>query len=311
MHKFYRLLVLAYFLCTAFTAAVLPSTPAYAQDALAPTNANAGLTISPLRTNPSMKAGTSRTQKLTIENRTPRPMRITLNYERFSLGDGTYDYSFYPVDKDIIRFEISDFTLTANTSRAIAYQISVPADFTPGGYYYTIFATNKSKNGSIETQSRVGSLIFLTVDGNLDRTTSIIQTQAPSFSVRPRIPVSVKLENTGNVHSENVVTTELSGSMMTTQKVSSLHLVIPGTVRTLSYNIAAPRFPGIYTIHISSNNGYTPPSTTTLQIAYIPIWCIAFGIALAILGGSAVRKRKRQKKSPEPKPDQNVPGTAV
>ena len=281
---------------------------AYAQDA-APTKTSTtdGLTITPLRTNPTVKAGEKKVQKITVQNRTAKPMSVVLTYEEFSLTNESYEYSFSSPKHELITFEVTEFRLDAGAKRAIAYQIEVPANYPPGGYYFTLFATNIANNGSIQTQSRVGSLVFLTVDGTLDRTTRISSVSAPSFSVRTSIPLNIQLENTGNVHSEVTVETSLHGPATSSQS-SATHFVMPGTTRSISYQLPAPRLPGIYSIDISANNGYDQPTSTTVQVFYLPLWFIMTAIGAAILVPSFLHKRRSKKSS---KTDQNVSGTAV
>ena len=129
-------------------------------------------------------------------------------------------------------------------------------------------------------------------------------------------PIALRLQNTGNVHSQTTVTTSLSGPLTNTKSVSSLHIILPGTSRLLRYSISAPRLPGIYTLTISANTGYNSPATTTLQLFYIPLWfIIIIGIALFIVPSFIrTRRNKNLGKTQVDKLDkdnQNVSGTAV
>lgn len=267
---------------------------------------NAGLTISPVRSNPTMAPGENRTQKLTVENRSARRMNIALSYERFSVTNETYEYTFAPVANDVITFETDHFSLEPGTSKSIAYKITIPAGASAGGEYYTIFATSTTTSGSITTKSRVGSMLFITVDGPLDRSTTITHAEAPNFTVAPHIPVTITLQNVGNVHSENTVTTRLDGPFMSPQTTTALHVVLPATTRVASYSIPSPRLPGIYTITITANNGNRQTPETTLQVVYVPIWIFALGTLLLFLVGYIVRRSKHRRSRKAEQPSINV-----
>lgn len=272
------------------------------------TSTTDGLTITPLRTNPTIKAGEKTVQKITVQNRTAEVMTVTLSYEEFSLANESYDYTFSEPKHTLITFETNQFNLSAGEKKSVPYQIDVPANYPPGGYYFTLFASNSSEKGSVQTQSRVGSLVFLTVDGTLDRATVIREIDIPSFSIKTTIPVSLLLQNSGNVHSENTITSTFSGPRTNIQ-TTSLNLVMPGTTRRISYELAAPRLPGIYSVRVSVNNGYNQPSATTAQVVYIPLWFIMLFVGLVIAVPTVLHKKRQAKHTK--KTDQNVSGTAV
>lgn len=65
--------------------------------------------------------------------------------------------------------DASLFTIAPKSKRSISYTINTPANATPGGHYGAIFfnSPDHSNGGTISMNRRIGSLLLVTVPGNI------------------------------------------------------------------------------------------------------------------------------------------------
>ncbi|HUS26085.1 MAG TPA: hypothetical protein VMY99_01935 [Nevskiaceae bacterium] len=265
---------------------------------LAPTAAaasakNRGLLISPLRSYVSTDAGQAESHTLTVANLTEKPIQVALSVEQFTVADYSYDYRFKPTQLDWIKLGTTQLQLKAQQSRTIPYDIAVPAGTAPGGRYFTILATTTFDSGAVPTKVQAATVLYLTVNGKLDTSSTLVSSSIPKVSLGKEIPFSLTVKNKGNTHFFVHASGTLTG--MHTQRQSkqdSTHLLLPNSVRIVGNTIPAPLLPGVY----RATYGYQTENGRNVQqsryLLYIPPWSLILPICLLLLG-VGVRKHKR------------------
>ena len=157
----------------------------------------------------SVDPGNSQKGILKIYNETAAPITLTSSVEPFqAAGENGQPHYLAPSERDIYLkwFNISSPTLVLLPREAVLvpFAVTPPANAAPGGYYAVIFwQSNGTAGAPVSLSSKVGTLIFLTVNGVLKETGDVVDfsTTAKSDFIFSR-PVNfiVRFSNSGNVH---------------------------------------------------------------------------------------------------------------
>ena len=272
-----------------------------------PANSNAltkGLTISPLRSELNIAPGTSLEKNIKITNSTDVPMVINLGVEEFNVINQRYDYVFTK-DSDVtkwIYFDDDIINLSAGESRDVSFTIGVPLSAEPGGRYISMFAGTNVKNngGMVNSVQRVASLLYLTVVGDVTRSGELVSLSSP-WLIDNKTKWSAVLKNTGSTHFHSRYNISIKNifNNKTIANLSGDSLILPNTLRSISNQMPAITFPGIYRAVFMIGLGDSPAFLQTRYVIYSPsiffyiiIVSIFFVISLYI-----IKKIKRHKKA--------------
>lgn len=254
---------------------------------------NKGLFISPLRSYIHVAANSAQHGTFTVANNTASPMSIDLSVEQFSVADYTYDYQFERAKEDWVKISQTQLELAPDKSQNLNYTVATPPKATPGGHYFTIFATAHLQGNP--SQIRAATVLYVTVEGALVKTSIVNHTSVPSFSFGRDIDFSLDVKNTGNTHFFTYTSGTLSGFSANSDAPESTNLLLPGTSRIIGSTIRAPLLPGIY----KATYGYRIDDGQRVQrssyIVYIPPWSllVPIGIAWFVYALHHYRKRRR------------------
>lgn len=96
----------------------------------------------------------------------------------------------------------SSFTLDPLTEREVQVTIKVPEQKVGGGRYGAmVFSINGSSSpNSASVAQEIASLFLLRVSGPVEENINILDFNAPSFVEFGPVPLSLRLQNSGNVH---------------------------------------------------------------------------------------------------------------
>lgn len=215
----------------------------------------------------------------------------------------------------------TNFVLPRGHSRTVRVAFAPPAATKPQGYYSAVeFTTVRAGGGT----SRVIHPVLLAVEGTeLLRAAKIVSVQTPSRSVGSSVPVTLRLESSGNVYAVAIgtITVRDSLSRVTAVVPISRTPVIPGAPRVLRVEIPAPIVPGPTRITASLGFGSgVPTDVATATVFAIAWWHV--GVAAAVLliviriliGWIRRRRRRRLMKrlaaQPVPEPPVGAPPVA-
>ena len=262
-----------------------------------------GLTISPLRTQLTITPGTVQTAEINLYNTTSSDMTIAMSAELFSVTDQQYDYLFNPNSPVAgwVRFDMSSVTLASGKSKIINYSINVPASAEPGDRYISLFATTsiKGDNNTASSTERVGSLVYITISGNISRMGYVISLFTPwtmigtsTWSATLRDSGTSRFTSDYTMGVKTLWNTDVSSS-------SGSSLILAKTIRLIQGNIAEPKVPGIYKLVFTTTLGDSPDVKLVSYILYMPIYGWIVVIVGLTLGISKVRQviQKRHDKA--------------
>lgn len=199
------------------------SSQTYAQSASTSTSTTTAATtanvlkVSPLRSDISIAAGSSKTVQITVINPTSNAINVSPIENDFTSGDeaGTpaiiLDANTFAPTHSLKRFmtKVPDVVVPAGGSKTISVLITVPRTAQAGGYFGAIrlAPTDPDTGGQVNLSANVASIILLTVPGalteKLNLTNFEIQQNGKSsssvFRTPDNIEAYIRFENKGNV----------------------------------------------------------------------------------------------------------------
>lgn len=123
-------------------------------------------------------------------------------------------------------------TIPANSAGQINIVITVPNDALPGGHYAMVLsqpadpsqASGITQTGKSEAAigQRLGSLVYLTVDGPINEEALIRELRFPKFTEYGPVPFTLKVENLSDIHIQPRLSVEIFN--LFGQKVDSIEL---------------------------------------------------------------------------------------
>lgn len=266
--------------------------------ALLPLRVNAaieGLAVSPLRQQATVAAGKTSSGYFTVADSTEKPMKVTLSIKKFSVADYSYDYTFQTDSDGWATLRKPTLNLKAGQGEKAWYDIKVPEKATPGGYYYALVASTEeaSKSGAPQT-IQVVTILYLTVDGKLVRTSVLQDDSIPFLVTGSDIPYKFTVKDTGNVYFSAHFYGQLQSLFKTYPQVGTSHILMPGKPRIISGTIASPLLPGIYRVTYGYKVDFADfVNTKTVYIVYVPPWSIAALIFILLLARWLWQKRRK------------------
>lgn len=253
---------------------------------------NKGLFITPLRTYISVEPSHTQSGAFTLANNTNSPMSVALSVGQFSVVDYSYDYQFTQTRDDWVKVSQAQLDLQPGKSQALAFTVTPPAKATPGGHYFTIFATAQLQGNA--SQVRAATVLYVTVEGALIKSSAINRTTIPFFSFGTDIDFSLDVKNTGNTHFFTYTSGKLAGLSANSDAPETTNLLLPGTSRIIASTIRAPLLPGIY----KATFGYRTDDNQQMQrssyVLYIPPWSLLIPIGAAWFVYALRQYRKRR-----------------
>jgi len=262
--------------------------------------AGKGLSVSPLRQQLTVAADKTSSGYFIVADNTDKPMNVAISIKKFSVTDYSYDYTFQAAQDGWIKPQRSTIQLKPGQSAKAWYDITVPAKATPGGYYYALIASTKVAGGSgLPETIQAATMLYLTVDGKLVRTSVLKNDSIPFWVTGSSIPYRFDVKDTGNVYFSAYFYGQLQGLFGTQTPAGTSHLLLPGAVRTIEGSIPSPLLPGIYKV----TYGYKVDFASIIisksaYIVYIPPWSVV-ALLFIVLLARWVWQKKRKKPQPE------------
>lgn len=233
-------------------------------------------------------------EEITITNRIREGTRFTLEMEDMvGSQDGSQAVvltgntnSPFTIDA-FITFPEDEIELALGERAKIPVRITVPPNTSPGGYYGSILvSTVRTDNGERSATpiiARVGSLFFITVPGEVERSGETLEIDTVDqkwwYESGP-IEMAVLFENTGSVHLNPYG--ELSITNMLGEQVGFVELdpwfALPRSLRTREIAWNQEFLFGRYTVTAKVNRGYDD----IVDEVWLSFWVLPWKIVLGV-----------------------------
>jgi hypothetical protein len=271
------------------------------------TGTGIGLRISPVRTDLTIAPGTSQTVDVYVDNLTSQPTVLQGVVNDFVAGDETgTPYILLNGEKapshGLLGFtsSIGNFSVGSGVIKDLKVKITIPKGTAGGGYYGVVRVLPASENASknVSLSASVGSLILVTVPGNIinqvsiasldvrpiDKKTGVEGNPSTFFTTNKSLDAVVRFQNTGNEQEEpfGKIILERNNVPIGTYPINATEPpsnVLPNSIRRFSVPLTGLGSYGKYTLE--GNFGY---STTGQLISATYTFYIVPVFLLTIIG---------------------------
>lgn len=258
--------------------------------------------VGPGKIEVSLAPGESRTVELLVTNRTGEDKVFSIDFEDMSGGDRAdqavvllgNDRGPYTL-RDYLSVEQPTFVLEHMERVSVPVTISIPPDAEPGGHYgsvlFSISSFTKYTDIKSSTKpasaiiSRIGTLFFVTTEGDVDREGSLVDFSTKNkqrwFS-KGEIPFQIVFENTGSQHLNPYG--YLSIKNLFGEEVGFVEIdpwfVLPNAIRSRNISFSRELMFGYYRAELQMNRGYEDlVDTKTLTFIVVPWQLLAITFA--------------------------------
>lgn len=237
--------------------AVIAAPTAEQTEETAPANADMRLTATPIRIGDDnsllLKPGEKKQVTLKVYNNSPTAVKILSLVEDFIIGeDGATPE---PIDtpeadnrwslKRWVTVVPNTQTIPAGQTGVISALIEVPEDALPGGHYAMVLhqpdlgrSMDREGTKSTAIDQRVGTLLYVVVDGQLMEDAAIRNFTIPSFQEFGPVPYSFMIDNNSDTHIQpqlNFNVYNIWGKRIASEPVTSKN-IFPKDSRTFDGN---------------------------------------------------------------------------
>lgn len=300
LHSIAKVLLAAVVLLAGF------SSLAYAQNTSSPRES---ITLSPAVNKPVTNAGATVNEKLTIVNDGETDYRFLLYARPFSVTSEQYDPNFTEVNERTeayqwVQFERTDLSIKAGETIEVPYILTVPQNAAPGGHYAVLFAETQppeSEGTQVARKKRVGSLLYITVNGDLKQSGSIESWKANFWQKARPLNAEVRIKNDGNVHYQASVQATYSNIFGKARfHLNQEQLILPGTTRRVETPWQNAPYLGIFKVSGQVNYLDKTEALPTKWVILLPMPIIAgVGVIILLAAVGAIVRSKTAKRTPK------------
>lgn len=172
------------------------------------------MTVAPTLVELNMEPGEVWRSSVKVINTNTFPLRIAATPAHFAATGERGQGNAIPVDQvptdepllvNWVTVETSQLKIPPGQSRSVPFVIEAPADASPGSHFAALQISTRPPENAPETSLRtaqvISSLLFVRVAGAIDEAGQIRSfTTTNSFGTEPETEMTLRFENSGNVH---------------------------------------------------------------------------------------------------------------
>lgn len=253
-------------------------------------------TVEPTQSHIESPPGAMSSSTLLLVNDESRAQLYTFSVHAFtSHGGGIPEFVPMPDVESWFVVPTSTLVVEAGGKASIPYFFRPPLDATPGGYSVAVFAEARAQDGgAMRMIPSVGTLVFATVEGEVD-TTFYVDSEMRHFAWRWPIAGQFRVDNRGKGYVVGDVSMRIHPLIGEddVRMIASSTTVLPGTERMYEHVIERRGvwriLPMLYTVEwtLSSDDRDVVDSS---RVLVVPWYSVA---VIACFGLFAYTKRKR------------------
>lgn len=273
--------------------------------------ANSGIQISPTTYNYEIKPGESQTGKILLKNLNPTPLNYLMEVESFSQVSEDGAPSFEIDNNSGCTPPLADWfffgseekgQIQTGKDREIPFTVSVPKDAEPGGHYAAVFGRELKDVPEGQSQmgitSRVGTLILISVPGDVKTEAEITEFKAPKYVFSGPIDFSMKVKNSGTVHYDSIGSVAIKPLVGKESKFElGTHTILPQNVRNYEKQWTKKYPFGYYKMTPVATDGakkeVTAAAIMIIAIPLVIVIPVIVGLIILIMAAIYLKKHLR------------------
>ena len=261
------------------------------------------LTAIPPRTEDlRLSPGESQQITLKIKNETQVELVIDVGAKDFIVQDA--QGSITPLEGDIpenaARWSLASWLtlseqqvlVAPNESYPVEVLINVPEDAVPGGHYAYVYyqpstesLVGNSEGSAATVVQQVGSLIYLTVEGDIQEEAYVRRLKVPCFSEYGPISFLTEIDNLSDTHIRpqgNIQIKNIFGQLSTTLQLEEKN-IFPYTSRIFENTWDKKWLFGRYQANLNAGYGDTGQALLATAFFWVIPWRLILALLLALL----------------------------
>lgn len=259
--------------------------------------AKQGFTIFPAKLSLDVGKGSEYNGSIKVTNAGDGNVTVLPDVQDILPTSGSSGFNYMPKAPGItslvdwVQISRKPFELKPNESKDVSFTIKVPSDASAGSRFAVLFfATGSSGGGQLNVSARTGTVILLTVPGDVKQTGEVLNFILSKFvwSNRP-IGFKFDFQNTGTVYFEPkgiITVTNIFGKKVVEIPVAG-QVVLPTGMRSINTVWEKPSYLlGIYKAHLAiSVTGKGDIATKNARFYALPLYPSlgALGIILILI----------------------------
>jgi len=285
--------------------ALVPVGSAMAATSVANGSPGQGLEISPPLEELSANPGQTLTLNIMVRDVTSGELIATAEADDFGAGSNELGQPQILLNETgatrySLKYWISpvgDFDLQPEQLRSVPITIKVPLNAEPGGHYGLVRFTAEPPNlkgTGVALSASVGSLILLTVNGNITHKLSVVQFSVGQNNVKTGVftdrnffnngPMDflVRISNSGTVHEQptgEIAVTDMLGTNITNVAVNEkMGNILPASIRRFVQTLDKKALFGYFNAKLTMS--YASGKTLTASLGF---WVIPWKLVLIVI----------------------------
>jgi hypothetical protein len=258
------------------------------------------ITLSPAVVKISANPGQLKSGKFTVLNTGEKKFSFIVYARPYSVNGTNYSPNYQDTSERSnlyrwVQFDATEGELKPGEEKVINYTILIPPNAEAGGHYGVLFAETVSdadEDQVIARNKRVGSIIRLSVGGDIERSGKVESQDIPWLQTRPPMTTKASISNDGNIDFDAVSTlrvTTLLGREVYNARAE--HVIYPDKPRSLSINWEGSSVLGWY--HVEQTiDALGDKSTVSGYVLMVPRWALIVFIMAIVSGGAYAAYRR-------------------
>lgn len=267
------------------------------------------VTLSPTTADVNIEAGAEYKGRADVYNNGSKAFKMTASSAPYRVVGDEYEpnFSSLPGKTDPSRWISIDSTHQAvvepGQMTSVTYNLKVPADTAPGGYYAAVFATTEPVepgDGGVVQKNRVGQLVFINVKGEVSQNAEVKATKLPLVVLGDRISPKLTVKNSGGTHYKaNYQLTITSLFNKTVHQGQKQYYILPQTQRVLSQEWQTSAWFGVYRVEqsITTPDGNVSTLSPQRVVVVHPVLLMIVGVALLLVVAWLLTRRRSSRKA--------------
>jgi hypothetical protein len=284
-----------------------------------------GLSAIPPRLELTVKPDGVVSQTIKVRNESSKEKNITITIEDFVVNDDIGTPTIITSTKEDNRWAASSWIqvspssvkLKGGETKSLTLTIMPPANALPGGHYAMVLHSPDNQVSIVDStgasiQTKVGTLVYITIPGDIRQNATVKDFTAPKFSEFGPIDFKTIIQNLSDIHIKpagNIAITNMFGLKTAALQFNAEGVnIFPGKIRDFQNQLAKKWLFGRYKAELNAVYGTAGGIATAVIFFWVIPWrfLILVGTAIIIIVVIilALKKKTGNKKESAEKVDE-------